>query len=232
MPPPPRPSSPRKEALRTSTPVSVGRNNSSSSLLSQRSSIPSRPPRRPISQQIRSQTPTKDMAATTPTSPTAGVRVTMGGVSPPAESPMIARPAPPNRTRSKRISVTPTNGTPTPRATPSPRPAVAATLPKEQPEPSSAPEPQYTGTIEDRTEDELEKASRTAMQDALRREWADREKVSSLLHVSLDHQVPCVPCDGDSFSACLSRPTWPRAWRKATETLLIARPSSRNRRLT
>lgn len=125
----------------------------------------------------------------------------MGGVSPPTETPMIARPAPPNRTRSKRISVTPStsNGASTPRATPSPRPALSATLPKEEvetPQPSSAVEtaPDYTGVIEDRTEDELEKASRTAMQDALRREWADREKVSALLHVSMDRWVPCVPC--------------------------------------
>lgn len=235
MPPPPRPSSPRKEAHRSSTPAGgVNRNNSSSSL-SNRSSLPSRPPRRPISQQVRSQTPTKEMTATTPVSPTAGVRVTMGGVSPPTETPMIARPAPPNRTRSKRISVTPStsNGTPTPRATPSPRPALSATLPKDEldtPQPSPAvepPAPEYSGTIEDRTEEELENASRTAMQDALRREWADREKVSALLHVSMDRWVPCVPCgDCDGFSACLSQPTWTRAYAKPQCSLLSHDPLS------
>lgn len=35
----------------------------------------------------------------------------------------------------------------------------------------------YTGIVEDRTEDELHRASRQALQDALRREWTDREKV-------------------------------------------------------
>ncbi|KAL1411583.1 hypothetical protein Q8F55_002547 [Vanrija albida] len=136
------------------------------------------PPKAHLEKQFPSRTPRSRPASglaaaandvsTPPPAGTSGSGIRLGLAALPSDaSPLgVSRPAAPSRVK-KRIS-----------ATPSPRPSPSHTsLQSLSNETSRAATPErYTGTITDRTEEELGLASRQALQDALRREWLGREK--------------------------------------------------------
>ncbi|CAK9782446.1 hypothetical protein CC85DRAFT_329753 [Cutaneotrichosporon oleaginosum] len=130
---------------------------------------PTRPARRPLS---GSHSPLVDTATATVGSPP---RVGGMAVSPTDSTPILQpRPKGPGQVRLKRASYQ-SSGTPSPRSSPALR--SSALFDKDTGVSGRSTPERFTGTVAERTEDELMRASREALQDALRKEWSQNEKL-------------------------------------------------------
>ncbi|GMK57868.1 hypothetical protein CspeluHIS016_0407020 [Cutaneotrichosporon spelunceum] len=141
--------------------------------------IPTRPARRPLSGSID---------ATSVGSPP---RLTGMAVSPTDSTPILQpRPKGPGGVRLKRASWQ-SSTTPSPRASPALR--ASALLDKDLNRSGRSTPEQFVGALAERTEDELMRASREALQDALRKEWSKNEKlisqVDDMTTAQRDHQA-------------------------------------------
>ncbi|BEI94400.1 uncharacterized protein CcaverHIS019_0608590 [Cutaneotrichosporon cavernicola] len=112
-------------------------------------------------------------------------------VSPTDSTPILQpRPKGPGNVRPKRASWQP-SGTPSPRSSPALR--SSALLDKDLSRSGRSTPEQFTGTLAERTEDQLMRASRDALQDAIRKEWSHNEKlisqVDDMTTAQRDHQA-------------------------------------------